>query len=84
MRFIRKTMKDKFIESFKEALEIDRPITMSDKFRDYDEWNSLGRLSLIANLDDQFDITIEDEVFQKLITVEDLFNEVAKRAAAKN
>ncbi|MBT1700512.1 acyl carrier protein [Fulvivirgaceae bacterium PWU4] len=77
-------MKDKFIESFKEALEIDRPITMSDKFRDYDEWNSLGRLSLIANLDDQFDVTIEDEVFQKLITVEDLFNEVAKRAAAKN
>jgi acyl carrier protein len=76
-------MEEKFLESFKEALEIEKEISMSDKFRDLDEWNSLGRLSLIAMLDDNYEVTIEDEVFKQLITVSDLYNEVQKRSANK-
>lgn len=73
-------MQQQFLESFKEALEIEREISMNDKFREYDEWNSLGRLSLIAMLDDNYEVTIEDEVFKQLNTVGDLYNEVQKRS----
>lgn len=74
-------MKDKFIKGFKEALEIEgRDVQLSDQFRDYDEWNSLGQLSLIAMLDDNFNVTIEDDDFQKLVTVGDLYEEVLKRS----
>ena len=70
-------MKEKFINSLKETLEIqNREILLSDKFRDYKEWDSLAQLSLIAMLDDEYGVAIENEKFIKLITVEDLMNEV--------
>ena len=73
-------MQQKFIQLLQEAFEMeDTSINMQDKFRDYPEWGSLSRLSLIAMLDDEFDITIEDEVFKTLITVEELYNEVQRR-----
>lgn len=74
-------MEQKFLESFKEALEIEKEISMSYKFRELEEWNSLGRLSLIAMLDDNYDVTIEDEAFKQLITISDLYKEVQKRTA---
>jgi acyl carrier protein len=68
-----KIMETKFIGLFKEALEFeDKDIQLDDKFREYPEWDSLSRLSLIAMLDDEFDIQIEDDVFKTLITVGDL------------
>ncbi len=70
-------MENKFIEALKEALEMeDQEINFDDKFRDYDTWDSLSRLSLIAVLDSEFDIQIEDEKFSKLETVRDLYNAV--------
>lgn len=67
-------MQQKFINSLKETLEIEsHEIKMSDAFRDYDEWNSLGQLSLIAMLDDEYDIQIEMKDFNNLLTVGDLF-----------
>jgi acyl carrier protein len=73
-------MQQKFIELFKEALEIDgRAIELSDAFRDYDEWSSLGQLSLIAMLDEQFDVVIETAEFEKLQTVSDLLTEVSRK-----
>ncbi len=73
-------MQQKFLELFKEALEIEgRDILLSDVFRDYKEWGSLAQLSLIAMLDEQFDVVIETADFKKLLTVGDLLNEVVKR-----
>jgi acyl carrier protein len=73
-------MQEKFIKLLQEAFEMeDVSIDMNDKFREYPEWDSLARLSLIAMLDDEFEINIEDDVFKTLITVEDLYNEVIKR-----
>jgi acyl carrier protein len=70
-------MKEKFINALKDTLEIqNREILMNDKFRDYKEWDSLAQLSLIAMLDDEYGVAIENEKFMKLITVEDLMNEV--------
>ena len=73
-------MQQKFIDLFKEALDIeDREIKLSDTFRDYDEWSSLGQLSLIAMLDEEFDVVIEMAEFEKLLTVEELLGEVTLR-----
>lgn len=66
-------MEEKFIGLFKEALEFeDKNIQLDDKFREYPEWDSLSRLSLIAMLDDEFNIQIEEDVFKTLITIGDL------------
>lgn len=71
-------MKEKFLELFKEVFELDhQEVKFTDNFRDFDEWDSLTHLSLIAMLDDEFDIQIEEEELDKLNTVQDLFNKVA-------
>jgi len=73
-------MKNRFIELLKEALENDElEINMSDNFRDYDEWDSLTLLTVIAMIDEEYDIVIEGDRFDKLLTVEDLFEEIKKK-----
>jgi acyl carrier protein len=68
-------MEQKFILLLKETLEIeDRDIAMSDAFRNYDEWDSLGLLSVIAMIDEEYDVIIESNAFQKLQTVSDIYN----------
>ena len=74
-------MQEKFIEAFREALEREDAIELTDEFRDYDEWDSLARLSLIAMLDDEFELQIENEDFEKLKTVADLLEAVRKAKA---
>lgn len=76
-------MEAKFLEMISDVLEIeDRTIEITDAFRDYDEWDSLARLSLIAEIDDVYNIVIEDEVFKNLVTLADLYNEINKRTQA--
>lgn len=73
-------MENQFLAQIKEVLEIeDREILLTDIFRDYDEWDSLALLSLIAMLDDEYGVAIELKVFEKLITLEDLYQEVQTR-----
>ena len=73
-------MKEKFIELLKEALNIDdRELNMSDEFRNYDEWDSLAYLSVIAMYDEEYDKQIEEAEFNKLRTVNDLFNATVKK-----
>ena len=68
-------MEKKFIEAIKDAFEIeDREIFLTDEFRSYPEWDSLHRLSLIVVLDEEFDIILEDDVFNTLITLGDIFD----------
>jgi acyl carrier protein len=72
-------METKFINLFKEALEFeDKEVQLGDQFRDYPEWDSLSRLSLIAMLDEEYDIQIEDDVFKTLITISDLVEYLKK------
>ena len=61
----------------KEALEIeDREPKLSDQFKEYDEWDSLSRLTLIAELDDQFDVTIASEEMDALDTLQELLDKI--------
>jgi len=73
-------MQSKFIELFKETLEIeDRELQMTDVFRNYEEWNSLAYLSLIAMIDEEYDVVIEGVAFKQLLTLEEVYNEIQKR-----
>ncbi len=75
-------MKEKLLSSLKEALQIEnREIALEDIFRDYEEWDSLGRLSLIAALDEEFDLQIEDKQFEQIITVGDLLKAMEAKAS---
>lgn len=70
-------MKEKFLELFKEVFEMeDQEVKLTDNFRDFDEWDSLTHLSLIAMLDDEFGIQIEEEELDKLNSVQDIFEKV--------
>jgi acyl carrier protein len=74
-------MEEKFIAAIKEALEIeDHDVNLEDRFRDYEEWDSLNRLSLIAMLDDEFGVQIENKEFEQLKTVGDLLRKVREKA----
>lgn len=73
-------MEKQFLNAFKEALEIeDRDVALDDVFREFDEWSSLGQLSLIAMLDEEYEVVIEHAAFERLLTVGDVLEEVQRR-----
>ena len=68
---------NKFIEKLEEMLEMSEgSIDLKDNFREYDVWDSLSLLSLMAMLEDEYSITIPRDEFQKINTIEELFNYV--------
>lgn len=49
-------------------------------FKDLDEWSSLIALSIIAMVDEEYDITIKGDDIRNSSTIEDLFNVVKSRS----
>jgi len=75
-------MKEKFLETIKEALEVeDVEVKLDDNLADFDSWDSISRLSLIALLDENFEVEVADAEFEETETVGDLFNLVKSRVA---
>ena len=73
-------MEAKFIELFKETVEIEGfDIDLNTKFREIEKWDSLTFLSVLAMLDEEYDVIIEGNDFRKLETIEDLINEIKKK-----
>jgi acyl carrier protein len=73
-------MEERIKNALKKALETESmEIQLDDHFRDYDDWDSLALLSLIAILDEDFGVEIETDALNELITVRDLVNSVQKR-----
>ena len=72
---------EKFIENFAEQFdETDASeITASTKFHDLDEWSSLVALSIIAMVDEEYDVALKGDDIRSSSTVEDLFNLVSSR-----
>ena len=65
---------EKFISLFAEALEREGEIKMEDEFRNYEEWSSIAYLSVIAMMDEEYDVQIEEEDFKKLTTVQSVYD----------
>lgn len=69
-----------FIEKFAEAIEIEDAtiLTPDTEFRTLDEWDSLSYLSIIAMIDEEFDVQIETPEFKQQKTIQDLYNTASK------
>lgn len=75
-------MEKELFEQLEDILELEPGIIKeSDVFRDFDNWDSMANLSVIAMLDDSFGIHIASQDFKSLITVENLIVEIKKRMA---
>lgn len=67
-----------FICNFADQMDDTDPseIKATTVFRDLDEWSSLSALSIIAMVDEEYDVTLGAEDMRAAKTVEDLFNTV--------
>lgn len=65
-----------FLKNFAEAVELESMKTLSTDtvFRELEEWNSLAYLSVIAMLDEEYDIQIESAEFRQLKTIGEIIN----------
>lgn len=50
------------------------------KFRDLDEWSSLIALSVLAMVDEEYDVQLTADEMRKATTIGDLFNTVSSKA----
>lgn len=67
----------KFAEQFDETdVSVFTPET---RFRDLDEWSSLIALSVIAMVDEEYDVTLKGDDIKNSETVEDVYNAVTAR-----
>jgi acyl carrier protein len=75
-------MKDKFIAALAEALEMEESeINLNDEFREYENYDSLTELSVLAMLDSDFGIEIEMKDYNEYRTVEELYQMVSSKAS---
>lgn len=70
---------EKFLELFAEALEREDEIKLEDEFRNYDEWSSIAYLSVIAMMDEEYDIQMETADFKRLKTVQAVYDACTKK-----
>ncbi|MGI6122890.1 MAG: acyl carrier protein [Acetivibrionales bacterium] len=70
-----------FIQNFAEQFEdTDASVfTPETVFHDLDEWSSLIGLSLIAMIDDEYDVTIKGDELRAAKTVADVFELVKSK-----
>ena len=69
---------EEFVALFAEQFEDtdSSEITADKNFRDLDEWSSLIALSLIAMVDEEFDVILTGDDVRGSVTVEDLYKAV--------
>ena len=70
-------MEEKLLDLLKDILEIeDRDIHLSDIFRDYEEWDSIANLTLIACIEEEFEVIISSNELKELHTVQDILQKI--------
>lgn len=70
-----------FIENF--AAQFDETeaseFTAATVFKELEEWSSLTALSIIAMVDEEYDVTLKGEDIRNAVTIEDLYNTVKSK-----
>jgi acyl carrier protein len=71
----------KFIENFAEQFEEVEAAEFNAEtnFRDFSEWSSLTALSIIAMVDEEYEVELKGDDIRTSNTVEDIFNIVKGR-----
>ncbi|MBU0993325.1 MAG: acyl carrier protein [Proteobacteria bacterium] len=65
--------KEEFLSELKEIMEIeDSELTEDTVLRDMMEFNSLALMGIIALIDENFDMVIEADAFEKVSTIKDI------------
>ena len=69
-----------FIEKFAEQFEETENaiFTGNTNFKELDEWTSLTALSIIAMLDEEYNISLKSDYLLKSSTIEELFERINK------
>jgi acyl carrier protein len=72
---------EEFVALFAEQFDDTDPseITSTTAFHDLDEWSSLIGLSIIAMVDEEFDLALKGNDVKSSVTVEDLYNRVISK-----
>lgn len=72
---------NEFIEHFAEQFDDTdaNEIKAETVFKDLDEWSSLIALSVIAMVDEEYDVTLKGDDIRNSNTVADLFNAVKEK-----
>ena len=72
---------EKFIESFASQFEVTDPnvFAANTAFKDLDEWSSFMALSIIAMVDEEYNVKLKGEDIRNSQTMEDLFNVVKQK-----
>jgi acyl carrier protein len=72
----------KFIENFADQFDdTDASVFTADtKFKEVEEWSSLTALTVIAMVDEEYDVTIKGDDIRNSTTIQDLFNLVQSKA----
>ncbi len=72
---------EEFIKNFADQLDETEPelISAETRFKDLEEWSSLTALSIIAMVDDEYDVIIKGNDILKSDTLQDLFEIVEKK-----
>ena len=70
-----------FIQNFADQFDDLDAATLSGntEFKELDEWNSLVALSVIAMIDEEYEVTVKGNDITGAKTIEDLFNIVNER-----
>ena len=66
----------KFIENFAEQFDestVDQ-MTPETRFRELPDWSSLTALTVIAMIDDEYDVVLKGEEMKKTNTIQELFD----------
>lgn len=65
-----------FLQQMEDILDREAKVHADDVFRDYEEWDSLAYLSVVAFIDEKYHVIIPFEVFRDFQTVRDIFEYV--------
>ena len=67
-----------FIENFANQFDdTDASVfTAETKFHELEEWSSLIALSIIAMVDEEYDVALKGDDIRTAVTIEDLYNKV--------
>lgn len=64
--------KQQFLNDLEDILQREEPCTENDNLDEYEEWDSLSQMSLIAYMDRTFGVKLGFDNFENVKTVADL------------
>jgi len=72
---------EEFVELFAEQFDDTdaSEIKANTVFHDLDEWSSLIGLSVIAMVDEEFDVALKGDELRSAVTVTDLYNTIVSK-----